>query len=380
MPGIPFNIPHVTGNELSLIRQVKASRKFSGDGPFNKKCLEIIANDLHCKNALLTPSGTAALEMAAILSNINPGDEVIMPSFTFPSSANAFVLRGAKIVFVDVDPVTMNMDVQLAENAVTKKTRAILAVHYGSIGCDMEKLSEIAKRKNILLIEDAAHAYKAKRNGKYLGTIGDFGCFSFHESKNIHCGEGGALLINNPAYIERAEIIREKGTDRKNFFKGNVDKYTWVDLGSSYLLSEINAAFLCAQLQHADKVNAKRIRLWNRYHELLKPIADSGKTELMSIPSDCEQNGHLFFIKTKNATERENLIKYLNNKTIHPAFHYSPLHTSQAGKAFGRFEGTDKWTTIESERLLRLPMFYNLKPQEITEITAIITRFYETKT
>jgi len=379
MPGIPFNIPHVTGQELTWLRRVKTSRKFSGDGPFNKKCQELIESDLSCSNVLMAPSCTSALEMAAILADIKPGDEVIMPSFTFPSSANAFVLRGAKIVFVDVDSVTMNIDVQLTEKAVTEKTRAILAVHYGSIGCEMEKLSEITKNRNILLIEDAAQAYKATRNGKFLGTIGDLGCLSFHESKNIHCGEGGALIINNPAFLERAEIIREKGTDRKKFFKGKIDKYTWVDIGSSYLLSEINAAFLYAQLRQADKVNAKRNKLWNRYHELLKPLADSGKLELMSIPSECEQNGHLFFIKTKNAIERENLIRYLNNKSIYPAFHYLPLHTSQAGKSFGRFEGTDTWTTSESERLLRLPMFYKLRFQEITEITAIIKRFYETK-
>lgn len=379
MPGIPFNIPHVTGKEFSLLRQVKASQKFSGDGSFNKKCQELIASKLRCNNVLMTPSCTSALEMAAILADIEPGDEVIMPSFTFPSSANAFVLRGAKIVFVDVDPVTMNMDVQLTENAITKKTKAILAVHYGSIGCDMDKLPEISKKHHLLLIEDAAHSYEAMYNGKFLGTIGDLGCLSFHESKNIHCGEGGALIINNCAYYERAEIIREKGTDRKKFFRGKIDKYSWVDIGSSYLLSELNAAFLYSQLQYADKVTEKRINLWNRYRELLKSLADSGKIEIMIIPPECKHNGHLFFIKTKDIIERENLITYLNKNAIHPAFHYTPLHTSKAGITFGRFYGQDNFTTEGSERLLRLPMFFKLKLNEVAEIANVIRRFYETK-
>jgi dTDP-4-amino-4,6-dideoxygalactose transaminase len=327
----------------------------------------------------MTPSCTHALEMAAILADIKPGDEVIMPSFTFPSSANAFVLRGATIVFVDIDPKTMNLDEKIVENSITEKTKALLVVHYGSVACRMDRLLAVCKKHNILLIEDAAHAYLAKYNGKFLGTIGDIGCLSFHESKNIHCGEGGAILLNNERFVERAEIIREKGTDRNKFFSGQIEKYTWVDIGSSFLLSELNAAFLYSQLRSASRVNQKRIQLWKAYKENLEEIVEEGKIEIAIIPEYCEPNGHIFYIKTKNTSERDNLIKYLNKNAIHPAFHYLPLHSSSAGVRFGRFYGEDTWTSRESSRLLRLPMFYKLKKKEIKEISEIILRFYSTK-
>jgi dTDP-4-amino-4,6-dideoxygalactose transaminase len=379
MPLIPFNIPFVSGNEFSNIRQVRASKKFSGDGKFNLSCQKLIEEDLNCYKAMMTPSCTHALEMAAILVDIKPGDEVIMPSFTFPSSANAFVLRGATIVFVDIDPKTMNIDEKIVENSITEKTKALLVVHYGSVACQMDRLLAVCKKHNIFLIEDAAHSYLAKYKGKFLGTIGDIGCLSFHESKNIHCGEGGAILLNNERFVERAEIIREKGTDRNKFFSGQIEKYTWVDIGSSFLLSELNAAFLYSQLKSAARVNKKRNQLWKVYKENLKEIVDEGKIEIATIPEYCEHNGHLFYIKTKNTSERDNLIKYLNKNAIHPAFHYLPLHSSSAGVRFGRFYGEDRWTSRESSRLLRLPMFYKLKKKEIKEISEIILRFYSTK-
>ncbi len=379
MPIIQFNIPLVTGKEIYHIRKVKASGNFSGDGPYNIMCQDLMEKELQCNKVFLTPSCTHALEMAAILADIKEGDEVIMPSFTFPSSANAFVLRGANIIFVDIDPLTMNIDENLIEDAITERTKVILIVHYGGVSCEMDKLLEISGKHNILLIEDAAHSYKAKYKNKYLGTIGDIGCISFHETKNIHCGEGGAILINNKRFAERAEIIREKGTNRKKFIRGEIDKYTWIDIGSSFLLSELNAAFLYPQLKIVEKINQRRLMLWQLYRDSLNEVSLSFKIELAQIPDACRHNGNIFYLKTKDSTERENLIRYLNNKAIFPAFHYLPLHTSYAGKLFGKFHGEDKWTSIESSRLLRLPMFYTLKKKEILEITDVIKRFYLTK-
>lgn len=377
---IPFNIPLVTGKESGFIKKTTHSRKFSGDGCFNKKCQNLIQAALECKKVFLTPSCTAALEMAAILCDIKEGDEVIMPSYTFPSSANAFVLRGARIVFTDIRPDTMNIDESLVEAAITEKTKAIVAVHYGGVACDMVKLKALSEKHKLFLIEDAAHAFQAKFRNKFLGTFGDIGCISFHETKNIHCGEGGAILINNASLIERAEIIREKGTDRSRFQRGETDKYTWIDKGSSFLLSEINAAFLYAQLQFSDKVLAKRISLWNAYHQELIKIKETGKADTADIQPDSNSNGHIFYLKCKDATERTNLIKYLNKSTIFPASHFLPLHSSKAGQLFGRFHGEDQWTTKESSRLLRLPMFYQLTKNEVKEVCAVIKRFYDTKT
>lgn len=377
---IPFNIPLITGRETGYIRKAIASHKFSGDGSFNLKCQHEIESVLKCKKVFLTPSCTAALEMAALLCDIKEGDEIIMPSFTFPSSANAFVLFGAKIVFTDIRPDTMNIDEKLVEAAITEKTKAIVAVHYGSVACEMEKLKELSVKYKLFLIEDAAHAYNAKHKDKYLGAIGDIGCISFHETKNIHCGEGEAVLLNDPSFIERAEIISEKGTDRSKFKRGETDKYSWIDKGSSFLLSEINAAFLYAQLMKADRVTSKRRSLWEMYFRELRQIKNAGKIDLADIPSGCASNSHLFYMKCKNTEERNNLIKYLNKSTIFPATHYLPLHSSKAGLIFGSFHGEDKWTTKESSRLLRLPMFYKLSGNEVKEICSVIRRFYETKT
>jgi len=373
---ILFNIPTISGKEKKYISQVELLRKFSGEGEFNNRCQELLKKELHCNSVFLTSSCTQSLEMSAILSNIKTGDEIIMPSFTFPSSANAFVLRGAKIVFVDINPQTMNIDENLVEAAITKKTKAILVVHYGGVGCEMDKLLEITRKHNLLLIEDAAHAYKAKYKNKFLGTIGDIGCISFHETKNIHCGEGGAILINNKNFIEKAEIIREKGTNRNKFFRGEVDKYTWVDIGSSFLLSEINAAFLFAQLERADIINKNRINSWQLYFKSLKKLAAYEKIELPAIPAYCKHNAHIFYLKTKDSGERNNLIKYLKKNEICSSFHYIPLHSSPAGKLTGVFRGKDKWTSKESSRILRLPMFYKLKNKDVEKITESIKEFY----
>lgn len=377
---IPFNIPFVNGNEISHIRKAVASRKFSGDGSYNVKCQEYIGEHLNCHKVFMTPSCTAALEMAAILCDIKPGDEVIMPSFTFPSSANAFVLRGARIVFTDIRPDTLNIDENLVEAAITEKTKAILAVHYGGMGCEMEMLKEIAQKHKLLLIEDVAHAYGAKFNNKYLGTIGDIGCLSFHETKNIQCGEGGAVLLNNPAYVERAEVIREKGTDRSRFQRGETDKYSWIDQGSSFLMSEVNAAFLYAQLLSSKKINSRRIALFENYSKELRRLTDENRISCSAVPENCQTNAHLFYIICKDAVERTNLIKYLNKSNIFPAKHYQPLHASRAGLAFSRFHGEDKWTTKISDQVLRLPLFYNLTIKEVKEICVVIRRFYDTKT
>src|SRR3989304_6018558 len=373
---IPFNIPLVTGKETIYIHQAIQSRKFCGDGSFTKKCNEWLENNAKTKKALLTTSCTHALEMAAILADIQEGDEIIMPSFTFVTTANAFVLRGAKIIFVDVRPDTMNIDETKIEEAITNKTKAIVPVHYAGVSCEMNRIMELAKKYNLLVIEDAAQGMMSSYKEKALGSIGHMGCYSFHETKNYSCGEGGAILINNEKFVERAEIIREKGTNRLRFLKGQVDKYTWVDIGSSYLPSELNAAFLYAHLEMAEVVTKKRVCLWDRYYQNLKDLEAKGVLGLPQIPSHCNHSAHMFYIKLKDIEERQNVIKFLKDNGIQTVFHYIPLHSSLAGKRFGRFMGEDKYTTIESERLLRLPLYYDLTLEEVDYITKHLEKFF----
>lgn len=372
---IPFNEPCYTGNEEKYLSEVIKNKRYAGDGEFTYRCNQWFESALGCQKALLTTSCTHALEMAAILSDIKPGDEVIMPSFTFPSTANAFVLRGAKIVFVDIRPDTMNIDENLIEPAITEKTRAIVPVHYAGVACEMDVIMGLAQKYNLIVIEDAAQAILSTYKGRYLGTIGHFGCLSFHESKNIQCGEGGVLLINNEKYIERAEIIREKGTNRTKFWRGEIDKYGWIDVGSSYLLSEINAAFLFAQLEAADQVVNNRIHNWDIYNNCFNNLEKKGVLDRPIVPDKCQHNGHIFFIKVKNIDERSRLIGFLRQKEIYAVFHYIPLHMSVAGKRFGQFSGNDLCTTKESERLVRLPMFYNMGPDSIFDVYNCVSDF-----
>ena len=374
---IPFNKPPILGSEVKFIAEAIRNEKLSGDGPFTQKCHQWFENRLGCKKALLTPSCTHALEMAAILIDIQPGDEVIMPSYTFVSTANAFVLRGAKIVFVDIRPDTMNIDESLIEEAITQKTKAIVPVHYAGVSCDMDTIMDIAKRHNLYVIEDAAQGMMSTYKGKPLGTIGHFGTYSFHETKNYTSGgEGGLLIINDERFVERAEIIREKGTNRSQFFRGMVDKYSWVDVGSSYLPSELQAAYLWGQLEKADEINEKRLKIWHTYFELLKPLTDSEDLQLPYIPSHCIHNAHMFYIKTDSIQTRSKLIEYLKKHDIQTAFHYVPLHSSTAGLKFGYFHGIDRFTTQESECLLRLPLFFALSVAHTNKICKNIKEFY----
>lgn len=373
---IPFNIPPYIGTELKYIEQAINNRKICGDGEFTQKCTSWLEETTGTPKALLTTSCTHATEMAALLCDIQPGDEVIMPAFTFVSTADAFVLRGAKAVFVDIRPDTMNIDEQLIEQAITEKTKAIVPVHYAGVSCEMDVIMDIAKRHHLYVIEDAAQGIMSEYKGKPLGTIGDYGCFSFHETKNYSMGEGGALLIKDNKQVERAEIIREKGTNRSKFFRGQIDKYTWVDAGSSYLPSDMNAAYLWAQLEQADVIYNDRMSSWNYYYEQLKPVADAGYIELPVIPKECIHNAHMFYMKTRNLEERTKLIAFLKEKGILAVFHYIPLHTAPAGIKYGRFCGEDRFTTKESERLLRLPMYYQLKTEQIEDICNVVKTFY----
>jgi dTDP-4-amino-4,6-dideoxygalactose transaminase len=373
---IPFNRPPSIGLEAQYVIQAIESDKISGDGAFTKSCHEWMEENLNAGKALLSTSGTSALEMSAILAGIEPGDEVIMPSYTFVSTANAFVIRGAAIVFVDIRPDTMNIDEKLIEAAVTEKTKAIVVVHYAGVGCEMDTICDIAQRYGLFVIEDAAQAMTAKYKGRALGTIGDFGCISFHETKNFSMGEGGAILIHDVQYFERAEIIREKGTNRSKFFRGEVDKYSWVDIGSSFLPSDINAAYLYPQLLGADRINENRMRAWELYDRLLQPLSKNGKLNLPVIPADCEHNAHMYYIKTANLEERSELILFLRENGIGSVFHYLPLHSSDAGKKYGRFHGVDSYTTKESERLLRLPMYYGLLEEDVRHVAAVIEKYY----
>lgn len=373
---IPFNKPLITGEEKKYLFQALNNNKFSGDGDFSNKCAKALESKLKCPKVLLTPSCTASLELAAMLANINKGDEVIMPSYTFVSTANAFVLRGAKIIFVDIRPDTMNIDENIIERAISNKTKAIVVVHYAGVACEMNKIIAIAKKHHLLVIEDAAQGLMSKYNTKYLGTLGDIGCISFHETKNYQCGEGGAILLNKPSYINRAEIIREKGTNRSQFYRGEIDKYTWKDIGSSYLLNEISSAFLFAQLDNAEKVLKKRLSCWDLYYKLLKPLEEKDLIELPIIPKNCSHNGHIFYLKTKNLSVRTKLINYLKSNGIMAVFHYIPLHNSPAGKQYGKFFGKDVYTTKDSERLVRLPLYYELTKNQINFIVGKIYKFY----
>ena len=342
---IPFNIPPYIGTENQYIADAIQSHKICGDGPYTKKCQELLERQTGSAKVLLTNSGTDALEMAALLCDLKPGDEVILPSYTFSSTANAFALFGARLVFVDIRPDTMNIDENLIEAAITEKTKVIVPVHYAGVSCEMDTIMDIAHRHNLLVVEDAAQGVMSSYKGKALGAIGHIGCYSFHETKNYSMGEGGAILINDPKLVERAEIVREKGTNRSNFLRGQVDKYTWVDIGSSYLPSELNAAYLYGQLEDAEKINQDRLASWNHYARGLKELADSGKIELPVIPEGCGHNAHMFYIKTKDLEERTALQKYLRDHGIQTAFHYIPLHSAPAGEQFGSFFGEDKYTT-----------------------------------
>lgn len=374
---IGFNIPIYMDESINCIKKAAENRKICGDGEFTKKCSKLMEEKFNAQKILLTTSCTSALEMAAILLDIQPGDEVILPSYTFVSTADAFVMVGAKIVFVDINPKTMNIDENKIEEAITSKTKAIVVVHYAGISPDMDRIMKIAKEHNLKVVEDSAQGVMAKYKDKYLGTIADLGCYSFHETKNYSMGEGGAIVINDPELIERAEIIREKGTNRNKFFRGEIDKYTWIDYGSSYLPSELNCAYLYPQLKDAEMINNDRLTSWNYYKDGLKELEKDGCITLQYVPEYSEHNAHMFYIKAKNLEERTMLIEYLKSKGIQAVFHYIPLHTSPAGMRFGRFFGEDKYTTSESEKLVRLPMYYGLTRKEQDEVINAIKEFYK---
>lgn len=377
MKKIKFTEPFSTGNEIENITKLFELKKFSGDGHFTKLCSNYISEKLNVNSTLITTSCTHALEMAALLIGIGKGDEVIMPSFTFVSSANAFVLRGAKVIFVDITPESLNIDIDAIENAITEKTKAIVPVHYAGMSCDMVRLMHIAKKHNLFVIEDAAQAFGSTYNGKPLGTFGDFGCISFHDTKNIHCGEGGALLVNNKSYINNAEIIREKGTDRSLYIRGIVDKYTWKDIGSSFLPSELNSAFLYAQLESSDIINSYRLKLWNRYNNILSKFKSVYHFDTLNCDKNVEHNGHIFLIVLDSKDKRDELILYLRENLIQSSFHYIPLHNSIAGLKYSEFIGTDNYTSIMSDRLLRLPLHNGLDVRDIDKICTVIVDFFK---
>ena len=374
---IPFNIPPYLGTETEYIREAIHNHKICGDGPFTKQCHHWLEEKTGTAKALLTTSCTHALEMAALLLDIKPGDEVILPSFTFCSTADAFVLRGAKLVFVDIRPDTMNIDETKIEDAVTDKTVAIVPVHYAGVACEMDTIMDIAKRHNLKVVEDAAQAVMSSYKGQALGAIGDFGCYSFHETKNYSMGEGGALLIKDPSKIEEAESLREKGTNRSVFLRGQIDKYTWVDHGSSYLPSDMNAAYLWAQLQEADRINDNRLASWNKYYAAFEELEKEGLVQRPIVPAECRHNAHMFYLKAKDLEERTALISFLKQNDILAVFHYIPLHGAPAGLKFGAFHGADEYTTKESDRLLRLPMYYNLSDADSDKVIDTVYKFYK---
>lgn len=377
MRTVPFNIPPLVGGEAECVREaMETNRKICGDGPFTKKCDSWMEERFDAGKVLLTTSGTSALEMAALLCDLRPGDEVILPSFTFTSTATAFVLAGARLVFVDVRPDTMNIDEAKIEDAITERTRVIVPVHYAGVACEMDAIVDIARRHNLLVVEDAAQGVMATYKGRALGTIGDFGCYSFHETKNYSMGEGGAISINNPAYRDRAEIIREKGTNRAQFFRGQVAKYNWVDFGSSYLPSELNAAYLWAQLQCADKINDNRLATWRAYRAAFGPLAERGLVTLPSVPEGCEHNAHMFYVKLADLDERTAFISFMKERGVGCAFHYVPLHSAPAGQRFGRFCGADEHTTPDSDRLVRLPMYYGMALEDFEYVAACAKAFF----
>ena len=373
---ISFNIPPCVGTELKFVSEAIANHKICGDGPFTKKCNRWMEERFGAQKVLLTTSGTTALDMALLLCDLSPGDEVILPSYTFSSTATAPVLAGARLVFVDVRPDTMNIDEKKIEAAITDRTKVIIVVHYAGVACEMDTIMDIARRHGLKVVEDAAQGVMSQYKGRPLGTIGDFGCYSFHETKNYSMGEGGALVINNPEYNERAEILREKGTNRSRFLRGQVDKYTWVDFGDSYLPSDINAAYLWAQLEKADEINEDRLRSWHIYDELLRPLAGKGLIQQPTVPDGCTHNAHMYYIKCRDIEERTALIQYLKEREISAVFHYIPLHSAPAGLRYGRFSGEDEYTTKESERLMRLPMYYGLKKEDIETVVKAIREYY----
>lgn len=366
----------MVGTEEKYIAEVLSRGKVCGDGPVTKRCNEWIEERTGVAKSLLTTSCSTALDMAAILTDIGPGDEVILPSFTFVSTANAFVLRGAKLVFVDIRPDTQNIDEKLIEDAITDRTKVIAPVHYAGVGCEMDTIMDIAKRHDLTVVEDAAQGVMSTYKGRALGSIGDYGCYSFHETKNYSMGEGGALLIRDEGNIEKAEIVREKGTNRSVFLRGQVDKYTWVDMGSSYLPSEINAAYLWAQLEVAEKINEDRRASWYAYQEQLAGLAQEGRIELPYVPEECQHNAHMFYIKAADIAERDALISYLKENGANAVFHYVPLHSAPAGAKFGRFCGEDRYTTNTYERLLRLPLYYGLERSDLDKVCELIRNFY----
>mgnify|MGYP004475208843 FL=1 len=373
---IYFNVPPFTGKEFEYMKEAVSNNKICGDGPFTKKCDTWLEKRFNTPKALLTTSGSTALDMAALLCGIKPGDEVILPSFTFSSTANSFVLAGATLVFVDVRPDTMNIDETKIESAITEKTKVICPVHYAGVACEMDTIMDIANRYNLMVVEDAAQGVMSTYKGKALGTIGDFGCFSFHETKNYSMGEGGAILINNTNFIEKAEILREKGTNRAQFFRGQVAKYNWVDFGDSYLQSDLNAAYLWAQLERADEINNNRLATWNAYYDAFRPLAEKGIIKLPTIPEGCVHNAHMFYLKTKNLETRQAYIEFMKENDILCVFHYVPLHSAPAGIKFGRFDGTDKYTTLESDRLVRLPMYYNMDNKDLEKVIDKTLEFF----
>ena len=373
---INFNIPPFTGKEFDYMREAVENKKICGDGPFTKKCDEWMQNKFKADKVMLTTSGSRALDMAALLCGINPGDEVILPSFTFSSTANSFVLAGANLVFVDIRPDTMNIDETKIEEAITDKTKVICPVHYAGVACEMDTIMDIAKRHKLLVVEDAAQGVMSTYKGKALGTIGDFGCYSFHETKNYSMGEGGAIVINNPDYIEKAEILREKGTNRSQFFRGQVAKYNWVDFGDSYLQSDLNAAYLWAQLEMADEINNNRLATWNAYYEAFKPLEEKGLITLPTVPEGCVHNAHMFYIKCKDLNTRQEFIKFMKENDILCVFHYVPLHSAPAGLKFGRFVGKDEHTTPDSDRLVRLPMYYNMEKSDLNLVINKTMEFF----
>ena len=373
---IHFNVPPFVGTEFEYMKEAVNNHKICGDGPFTKKCDEWIEQRFGTPKALLTTSGSSALDMAALLCNIEPGDEVILPSFTFSSTANAFILAGAKLVFVDIRPDTMNIDEKLIESAITEKTKAICPVHYAGVSCEMDTIMAIAKKYGLKVVEDAAQGVMSTYKGKSLGTIGDFGCFSFHETKNYSMGEGGAILINDERAIEKAEILREKGTNRSQFYRGQVAKYDWVDFGDSYLQSDPNAAYLWAQLERADQINDNRLQTWKSYYDAFLPLKEAGLIELPIIPEGCVHNAHMFYIKCKDLQTRQTYIQYMRDNDILCVFHYVPLHSAPAGVKFGRFFGEDRFTTSESDRLVRLPLYFNISSDDLTKVIEKTLEFF----
>ena len=377
MERVPFNIPPYIGFEQDYLTKVVESRKICGDGCMTKACDQKLEEMTGAKRSLLTTSGSSALDMAAILTGVGPGDEVIMSSYTFSSTANAFALRGAQVVFVDIRPDTMNLDESLVEQAITPRTKVLVPMHYAGVSCEMDTMLQIAKRHNLLVVEDAAQGVMSAYKGRALGAIGQMGCFSFHETKNYSMGEGGSLLFSDESFIERAEIVREKGTDRSRFLRGQVDKYTWTDIGSSFLPSELNAAYLLAQLEHAQLIYDDRMQSWNRYHAAFAELESRGRVARPVVPKDCKQNAHMYYLKAKNIQERTELIRYLSETAnVGAVFHYIPLHSAPAGKKYGRFHGEDAYTTKESERLLRLPMFYGLTSAQVDRVVNAVYDFY----